>query len=145
MSKNATNCIPTFDRDQDSYRFIIFAPFQMCNTEVIHQSEGNWFEQCSPGLITDLDYVYRNEIYYKPSPNAEPQLIFKWKCTYEDKYQVSLDFAIKPVQRTLQFVTEKGKFDVAMKVYQDEQFTPQSEVSYIILVAYHQLYESISQ
>lgn len=114
MSKNATNCIPTFDRDQDSYRFIIFAPFQMCNTQVIHQSE---------------DYVYRNEIYYKPSPNAEPQLIFKWKCTYEDKYQVSLDFAIKPVQRTLQFVTEKGKFDVAMKVYQDEQFTPQSEVT----------------
>jgi len=47
---------------------------------------------------------------------------------YEDQYVVSADFAIKPVERTLQFVTEKGKFDVAMKVYQDEQFTPQSEV-----------------
>ena len=43
MSKNATNCIPTYDRDQDSYRFIIFAPFQMCNTEVLHQSEGKQF------------------------------------------------------------------------------------------------------
>lgn len=42
MSKNATNCIPTYDRDQDSYRFIIFAPFQMCNTEVLHQSEGEF-------------------------------------------------------------------------------------------------------
>lgn len=99
-------------------------------------------------LITALDYVYRNEIYYKPSPNAEPQLIFKWKCTYEDKYQVSLDFAIKPVQRTLQFVTEKGKFDVAMKVYQDEQFTPQSEVSSYAFdwsqIRHHQVHETIS-
>ena len=40
MSKNSTNCIPTFDQASQSYRFIIFAPFKMCNTEVLHETEG---------------------------------------------------------------------------------------------------------
>jgi hypothetical protein len=114
MSKNSTNCIPTYDRDTGAYRFIIFAPFNSCNTRVTHETE---------------DYHYENEIYFKSAAGVEPSLIFKWKCMYEDQYVVSADFAIKPVERTLQFVTEKGKFDVAMKVYQDEQFTPQSEVT----------------
>ena len=114
MSRNATNCIPTYDRESGTYRFIIFAPFTMCNTQVKHETE---------------DYIYENDIYYKNAHDAEPKVIFKWKCTYEDQYQVSLNFAIKPVSRTLQFITEKGKFDVAMKIYQDRSFTPQSEVN----------------
>ena len=40
MSKNGTNCIPTYDRNTESYRFIIFAPFTMCNTQVVHETEG---------------------------------------------------------------------------------------------------------
>lgn len=114
MSKNGTNCIPTYDRDTESYRFIIFAPFTMCNTQVQHDTE---------------DYIYSNSIYWHASNSAEPREVFAWKCTYEDKYSVSLDFAIKPVSRTLQFVTEKGKFDVDMKVYEDETFAPQYEVT----------------
>ena len=74
------------------------------------------------------DYIYHNSIYWHAPGSNEPREVFAWKCTYEDKYSVSLDFAIKPVERTLQFVTEKGKFDVQMKVYEDETFAPQYEV-----------------
>ena len=42
MSKNGTNCIPTYDRNTESYRFIIFAPFTMCNTQVVHETEGTF-------------------------------------------------------------------------------------------------------
>lgn len=114
MSKNSTNCIPTYDRDTQAYRFIIFAPFTACNTQIQHETE---------------DYIYENDIFFKSGADSPPTLIFKWKCTYEDQYVVSADFAIKPVERTLQFVTEQGKFDVAMKIYQDELFTPASEVT----------------
>merc|ERR1711990_348574 len=72
---------------------------------------------------------YHNSIYWHAPGSNEPREVFAWKCTYEDKYSVSLDFAIKPVERTLQFVTEKGKFDVQMKVYEDETFAPQYEVT----------------
>ena len=82
-----------------------------------------------PKIIKILDYIYHNSIYWHAPGSNEPREVFAWKCTYEDKYSVSLDFAIKPVERTLQFVTEKGKFDVQMKVYEDETFAPQYEVN----------------
>ena len=88
--------------------------------------------ESDPKLTTILDYIYHNSIYWHAPGSNEPREVFAWKCTYEDKYSVSLDFAIKPVERTLQFVTEKGKFDVQMKVYEDETFAPQYEVNFTL-------------
>jgi len=110
MSQNMTSCEPI--EDGDSYKFLIFAPFDSCYTRVEHESE---------------DYVYSNEIFYNNGRNKV--MIFKWRCIYEDKYTVSVQHAITPVKRTLSFVTEKGEFDVDMKVYQDESFTASSEVT----------------
>lgn len=110
MSENKTSCEPT--EDEDSYKFVLFAPFNACFTKVEHETE---------------DYVYSNEIYYNNGRNK--LMIFKWRCIYEDKYTVSLEHGITPITRTLSFVTEKGEFDVAMKVFQDETFTPGSEVN----------------
>jgi hypothetical protein len=110
MSENQTSCEPI--EEDESYKFVIFAPFDSCYTRVEHETE---------------DYVYSNEIFYNNGRNKI--MIFKWRCIYEDKYTVSYEHAITPIKRTLSFVTEKGEFDVAMKVYSDESFTPASEVN----------------
>lgn len=110
MSENQTSCVPR--EEEDSYRFIIFAPFDSCYTRVEHETE---------------DYVYSNEIYY--NNGRQKVMIFKWRCIYEDKYTVSYEHAITPIKRTLSFHTEKGEFDVDMKVYQDETFNAASEVN----------------
>lgn len=110
MSENQTSCEPI--EDGNFYKFIIFAPFDSCFTRVAHDTE---------------DYVYSNEIFYNNGRNKV--MVFKWRCIYEDKYLVSVEHGIKPVERTLSFVTEQGKFDVDMKVYNDESFSSASMVN----------------
>lgn len=109
---NDTSCIPV--EEESSYRFMVFPPFTGCGTRVQHDTE---------------DYVYSNDIFYSSKKTNKRSVIFKWRCVYEDKYNVTLDFAIKPVKRTLQFVTEKGKFDVDMNVFQENNYSPQSAVT----------------
>jgi len=107
MGEN-TACIPI--EEEDAYKFVIFAPFNSCFTKVEHETE---------------DYVFSNQIYYNTTRQATE--VFKWRCIYEDKYTVSYEHAITPIKRTLSFTTEKGQFDVDMRVYADEQYT--SEIS----------------
>ena len=73
--------------------------------------------------------MYSNEIFYNNGRNKV--MVFKWRCIYEDKYLVSVEHGIKPVERTLSFVTEEGKFDVDMKVYNDPSFSSASMVRQI--------------
>ena len=52
MGEN-TACIPI--EEENSYKFVIFAPFNTCFTKVEHETE---------------DYVYSNQIYYNTTRQA---------------------------------------------------------------------------
>ena len=74
--------------------------------------------------------VKNNIIYFKIKYFS----VFKWRCIYEDKYTVSSKFGITPIKRTLSFTTEKGQFDVDMRVYDDDQYT--NEVLYLLEISH---------
>ena len=61
----------------------LFFPFTGCGTNVMHDTE---------------DYVYTNEIVFKTRDNVLVTLL-QFRCVYEDKYIVSYEHGLQPIER----------------------------------------------
>lgn len=95
-----------------SYEITLYPPYEQCGTVVKPSADR---------------YEYSNEIVFENE--GRTILIFKLKCDYDKKYVVSSDVALKPVVRTLNFVTARGEFSVEMGLYHRSDYHPKSMFS----------------
>merc|ERR1711935_3691 len=92
----------------DKYLMTLFFPFTSCGTNVVHDTE---------------DFVYTNEVVMKTKDEYVITLL-QFRCVYEDKYTVSYEHGLKPIERTLQFHTQMGSFEVDMEMYDGSEYGP---------------------
>ena len=67
----------------DKYLMTLFFPFTSCGTNVVHDTE---------------DFVYTNEVVMKTKDDYVITLL-QFRCVYEDKYIVSYEHGLKPIER----------------------------------------------
>nr|XP_039267691.1 uromodulin-like [Styela clava] len=107
--------------EENLYKLSIQAPFSNCGTQVIQRGPGD-------------DYTFSNTVVWNrevhnPQNMIDRELVLlDFKCIYEDTYTVTGP-AILPTNNVLQFVSEKGKFEVRMRLYDDNSYTKAHEFS----------------
>ena len=74
----------------------LFFPFTGCGTNVMHDTE---------------DYVYTNEIVFKTRDNVLVTLL-QFRCVYEDKYIVSYEHGLQPIERYVNIRALRVHIDV---------------------------------
>lgn len=103
-------------KDGDNYKLTIKSPFSKhCGTEASRGDSGN--------------YLFHNEVIWKKlyagnEGEASIQRKIKlvdFKCDYEDEYLLHLH-PITPAEATIEQQTEKGNFNVAMKMFKNPLF-----------------------
>ncbi|CBY20354.1 unnamed protein product [Oikopleura dioica] len=92
------------------------APFLSCGTQVISKEND--------------DFTFSNTVVWNSmvnSTNINRELVLlDFKCIYQDEYTVAPGDAI-PTLSTLQVITNKGSFSVAMSIFEDNTFAPDKE------------------
>lgn len=107
--------------EDNLYKLSIKAPFSNCGTQVIQRGPGD-------------DYTFSNTVVWNREVHKQQNLIDRelilldFKCIYEDSYTVSGP-SILPTLNVLQLATERGKFEVRMRLYDDNSFSRSHEFS----------------
>lgn len=105
--------------EENLYRLSIKAPFTNCGTQVIQRNRGD-------------DYTFSNTVVWNRDVHSPQDLIDRelvlldFKCIYEDTYTVTGP-AMLPTLNILQFASEKGQFEVRMRLYDDDSYSPSRE------------------
>jgi|ERR1712136_109871 len=102
---------------EHQYKLSVVAPFTNCGTQSVQKLAGD-------------DYTFSNTVVWNARSNSSSSssmierefTLLDFKCIYEDTYTVSGP-GITPAKNILKMATSKGKFEVQLRLYDDESFT----------------------
>jgi hypothetical protein len=103
--------------ENEKFKLKLQAPFFGCGTQVINQKE-------------DDDYTFSNTVVWNSEVNNtninRELVLLDFKCIYQDEYTIETGDAI-PTISSVDVITSKGSFSVAMSIYEDNTFAPDKE------------------
>ncbi|CAK8674827.1 pancreatic secretory granule membrane major glycoprotein GP2-like [Clavelina lepadiformis] len=119
-SSASSQCQAT--EENNLYKLSIQSPFTSCGTQAIQRNPGD-------------DYTFSNTVVWNREVHNTDNLIDRelvlldFKCIYEDTYTVGPVGPMDPEISVLKVVTENGKFEVRMRLFDDNSFTREHEYS----------------
>lgn len=113
----------------DSYTLKIDSPFSSCGTTTSHSGEDFEFSNAVVWRQT------RESSVAGDAPVVTTLNLLKFKCTYEDKYELHLDGPIKPAVTTVDAKTGYGDFQVDMGLYKDRTFSTPYPVDPVVHIS----------